>query len=190
MKVVAFNGSPRKNGNTQLLIQRVFDVLDREGIDTESVQIGGKALRGCVACMKCMEKQDKRCAFSEDDLNDYVQKMIGAEGILLGSPVYFGTVTAGMKALIERAGFVSRANGNLFRRKVGAAVIAVRRAGALMAYSDINLFFGINEMIVPGSSYWNLAIGRNPGEVLNDEEGLKTMDTLGENMAWVLRKLF
>ena len=190
MKVVAFNGSPRKNGNTHLLIEKVFDVLHRQGIETESVQVGGKALRGCIACMKCTEKQDKQCAFSDDGLNDYVRMMIGAEGILLGSPVYFGTVASGMKALIERAGFVSRANGNLLKRKVGAAVIAVRRAGALMAYSDINFFFGINEMIVPGSSYWNLAIGRNIGEVLNDEEGLKTMETLGENMAWLLKKLF
>jgi multimeric flavodoxin WrbA len=190
MKVIAFNGSPRKNGNTHLLIQKVFDVLNGEGIQTESVQIGDKALRGCIACMRCMENRNKKCACSDDALNEYIQKMIGAEGILLASPVYFGTLTAGMKALIERAGFVSRANGNLFKRKVGAAVMAVRRAGAIMAYSEMNLFFGINEMIIPSSSYWNLAIGRNPGEVLNDEEGLKTMETLGENMAWLMKKLF
>ena len=190
MKVVAFNGSPRKEGNTYLLIQRVFEELKKEGIDTEYVQVGGKPLRGCTACLKCAEKKDKKCVLPDDPLNDYVAKMEQAEGIILASPVYFSNVTAEMKALIDRAGFVAKANGGLFKRKVGAAVVAARRAGATIVYSDLNFFFGINEMVIPSSSYWNLGIGRAPGDVLKDEEGMKTMETLGQNMAWLLKKLY
>ena len=190
MKVVAFNGSPKKEGNTYLLIQRVFEELRKEGIETEYVHIGGKPLRGCTACLKCRENKDRRCVLPDDHLNGYVEKMAEAEGILLASPVYFSNVTAEMKALIDRAGFVSIANGGLLKRKVGAAVVAVRRAGATIVYSDLNFFFGIHEMIVPGSSYWNLGIGRSAGDVLKDEEGLKTMETLGKNMAWLLKKLY
>jgi len=190
MRVVAFNGSPRKEGNTYLLIQRVFEELKIEGIETEYVHIGGKPLRGCTACLKCRENKDRRCVLPDDHLNGYVEKMAEAEGILLASPVYFSNVTAEMKALIDRAGFVSIANGGLLKRKVGAAVVAVRRAGATIVYSDLNFFFGIHGMIVPGSSYWNLGIGRSAGDVLKDEEGLKTMETLGKNMAWLLKKLY
>jgi len=190
MKVVAFNGSPRKEGNTSLLIQRVLDELRKEGIETESIHFGGKPLRGCTACFKCVKNKDKKCALPDDGLNDYVAKMEEAEGIILASPVYFSNVTAEMKALIDRAGYVSKANGGLLRRKVGAAVVAARRAGATIVYSDLNFFFGIQEMIIPGSSYWNFGIGRLPGEVLQDEEGLKTMEVLGQNMAWLLKKLY
>ncbi len=190
MKVVAFNGSPRKEGNTHLLIQRVFDELKTEGIETESIHFGGKPLRGCTACLKCVENKDKKCVLPDDGLNDYVAKMEQAEGIILASPVYFSNVTAEMKALIDRTGYVSRANGGLLRRKVGAAVVAMRRAGATIVYSDLNFFFGIQEMIIPGSSYWNLGVGRLPGEVLKDEEGLKTMEILGQNMAWLLKKIY
>ncbi len=189
MKVVAFNGSPRKEGNTSILIGTVLDELKKEGIDTECVHVGGKALRGCIACMKCVESQDRKCALPDDGMNSYIEKMVAADGIILGSPVYFSNVTAEMKAFIDRAGYVCRANGGLLRRKVGSAVVAVRRAGATIVYSDINFFFGINEMIIPGSSYWNLGIGRMPGEVLGDEEGLGTMTTLGRNMAWLLKKI-
>lgn len=190
MKVVAFNGSPRKEGNTHLLIQRVLGELHKEGIETESIHFGGKPLRGCTACLKCVEKKNKECVLPDDGLNDYVAKMEQAEGIILASPVYFSNVTAEMKALIDRAGFVSKANGGLLRRKVGAAVVVMRRAGATIAFSDLNFFFGIQEMIIPGSSYWNLGIGRLPGEVLSDEEGLKTMEVLGQNMAWLMKKLY
>jgi multimeric flavodoxin WrbA len=190
MNVVAFNGSPRREGNTYLLVQKVFDELRKEGIETEYVHIGGKALRGCSYCLQCKEKRDKKCALPDDGLNGYIQKMEGAQGIILASPVFFSNVTSEMKALIDRAGFVARANGGLLTRKVGAAVVAVRRAGATMVYSDLNLFFGIQEMIIPGSSYWNLGIGREPGDVLKDEEGLATMVTLGRNMAWLLKKLY
>jgi len=190
MRVVAFNGSPRKEGNTYLLIQRVFEELGREGIKTEYVHFGGKPLRGCTACLKCVEKRDRTCVLPDDGLNEYVAKMEQAEGIILASPVYFSNVTAEMKALIERAGYIAKANGGLLKRKVGAAVVAVRRAGATMVYSDLNFFFGINEMVIATSSYWNLGIGRTPGEVLKDEEGMKTMEALGQNMAWLLKKLY
>jgi multimeric flavodoxin WrbA len=190
MKVVAFNGSPRREGNTYHLIQKVFEELHREGIRTEYIHFGGKPLRGCTACLKCVEKKDKKCVLPDDHLNSYIEKMEKAEGIILASPVYFSNVTAEMKAFIDRTGYVSKANGTFLRRKVGAAVVTMRRAGATMAYSDLNLFFGINEMIVPGSSYWNLGVGRMPGEVLKDEEGLKTMEKLGKNMAWLLKKLY
>lgn len=190
MRVVAFNGSPRGQGNTYLLVQKVFEELHKERIETEYVHIGGKSLRGCSHCLRCKENSDKKCALPDDGLNSYVEKMVEAQGIILASPVYFSNVTSEMKALIDRAGYVSRANGGLLTRKVGAAVVAVRRAGATMVYSDLNLFFGIQEMIIPGSSYWNLGIGREPGDVLKDEEGLATMVTLGRNMAWLLKKLY
>ena len=128
-KVVAFNGSPRPEGNTRLLIGQVLQELEKEGITTELVQVGGKKIRGCTACMKCFENRDRRCIFDDDIVNDCIGKMAGADGIILGSPVYFTDVTAEMKALIDRAGFVSMANGGLFRRKVGSAAIAVRRPG-------------------------------------------------------------
>jgi len=190
MKVVAFNGSPRKEGNTYLLVQKVFEELQKEGIETEYVHVGGKVLRGCTACYKCRETKDRRCALPDDGLNGYIEKMESAQGIILASPVYYSNVTAETAALISRAGFVSTANGRFLRRKVGAAVVAVRRAGANVVYSNLNFFFGIQEMIVPGSSYWNHGIGRDKGDVLKDEEGLATMTTLGQNMAWLLKKLY
>jgi multimeric flavodoxin WrbA len=189
MKVVAFNGSPRKNGNTALMIGEVFKVLEREGIECELVQIGGQLIRGCQACLQCRELQNRKCTFDDDILNECVEKMIEADGIIIGSPTYFASMTAETKALIDRAGYVTRGNGVLLKGKVGAAVTAVRRAGALNVFQGINNFLFVSEMILPGSSYWNLAIGRGIGEVHDDEEGMKTMETLGENMAWLLKKL-
>lgn len=189
MKVIAFNGSARKTGNTTILLNFVLDELKKKKIETELIQLAGKPLQGCIACYKCFKNKDKRCAVKKDALNEYLQKMIEADGILLGSPTYFADISAGMKALIERCGMVSRANGDLLKRKVGAGVVAVRRVGAIHAFSSLNYFFLIGQMIVPGSSYWNVAIGRDPGEVKNDEEGVQTMKTLGVNMAWLLKKL-
>jgi multimeric flavodoxin WrbA len=189
MKVVAFNGSGRKDGNTHLLLKTVLDEISAQDIETEIIQMAGRPIQGCIACYKCMENKDMKCAVRTDALNDYFAKMATADGILLGSPVYFSDVTAGMKALIERSGFVSRANGNVLRRKVGAGVIAVRRAGSNHALSSINFFLLITQMIIPGSSYWAMAIGRNPGDVMADEEGIQTMKILGENMAWLLKKI-
>jgi multimeric flavodoxin WrbA len=189
MKVVAFNGSPRKDGNTAILLDLVLEELKKEGLETDLIQLSGETLAGCIACYKCAENKDQKCAIVKDRGNEYIAKMKVAQGLLLGSPTYISDMTTNMKALIERSTIVSRSNGDLFKRKVGAAVIAVRRAGATHVLSSINYFFLINQMIIPGSSYWNMAIGRNPGEVKNDAEGVLTMKTLGQNMAWLLKKI-
>jgi len=189
MKVVAFNGSPRKEGNTYQSLQVVMGELQKEGIETEVVQLGGKNIHGCIACYKCFKNKDKECSIKDDGVNDYIKKMMEADGIIIGSPVYFSNVTSEVKAFIDRAGLVARANDNLLKRKVGAGVVAVRRAGATFAFSAINFFFFIQEMIVPGSIYWNLAIGREPGEVQEDQEGMMTFKTLGQNMSWLLKKI-
>ncbi len=188
MKVVAFNGSARKEGNTAILLNVVLDELKKEGIETELISLAGSSLSGCIACYKCFENKNSECAVTKDALNSHLAKMLDADGIILGSPVYFSDITANMKALIERAGMVSRANGSLLRRKIGAGVVAVRRTGAIHAFNSLNLFFLISQMIIPGSSYWNMAIGRDVGEVQSDQEGMDTMRTLGRNMAWLLEK--
>jgi len=189
MKVVAFNGSPRRKGNTYHAIQTVFEELKKEGIKTELIQLGGSGIRACRACFKCKERKNKRCV-QDDGFNMYIERMEEAEGIIIGSPTYFSNVSTEVKALIDRAGLVAIANDYLLRRKVGAAVVAVRRAGATHVYSSINFFFGINHMIVPGSSYWNLGVGLEPGDILKDKEGLATFRNLGQNMAWLLDKLY
>ena len=189
MKVVAFNGSPRKDGNTATLIRHVTDVLEAAGIQTERIQVGGKRIHGCVACYKCFENKDRRCAVADDILNDCVEKMTGADGIILGSPTYFADMSTEIKALIDRSGLVGKANGDLYKRKVGAAVVVARRAGAVHTFDSINHFFTISQMVIPGASYWNVGFGREKGEVLSDDEGLATMKTLGQNMAWVMQKL-
>ncbi len=189
MKVIAFNGSPRKKGNTGILIRRVFQELEREGIETEMVELAGKKIRGCAACFKCFENLDKRCAVKNDGFNECIEKMIKADGIILGSPTYFSNITAEIKALIDRAGMVSSANGFLFQKKVGAGVVAVRRAGGVFAFDALNHFFLYNQMIVPGSCYWNVGMGLDCGDVEKDEEGLNIMKCLGQNMAWLLKKL-
>jgi len=189
MKVIGINGSPRKDGNTAMLIRYVFDELEKEGIETEFVQLGGEMIRGCAACYQCAQKKDEECIHKTDATNDIIRKMVDADGIILGSPVYFSNVTSEMKALIDRAGLVAKVNGDLLERKVGAAVVAVRRAGAIHVFNSLNHFFLINQMIIPGSSYWNLAIGRQKGEVADDAEGVRTMKDLGRNMAWLLQKI-
>lgn len=189
LKVLGISGSPRKGGNTEILVREVLKVLEEKGIRTEFIQIGGADVNPCVACMKCKKTKDGFCQKKNSFINKVIEKMIKADGIIIGSPVYFSDVTPEVKALMDVAGYAGRAAGNIFRRKVGAAVVAVRRAGAIHTFDTINHFFLINEMIIPGSSYWNIGIGREKGDVLNDEEGMKTMHTLGENMAWVLEGL-
>jgi multimeric flavodoxin WrbA len=189
MKVVAFNGSARKDGNTAILIRHVFRELEKQEIETEMVQLSGSRIHGCIACMKCFENKDQRCSVKNDIANSCIEKMLDADGIILGSPTYFANVSTEMKALIDRAGMVSRANSDMLARKVGAAVVAARRAGAIHVFNSINHFFFIGQMIVPGSSYWNLAMGRQKGEVEKDDEGIKTMKDLGRNMAWLLEKI-
>ena len=189
MKVVAFNGSPRRDGNTSILIRTVLEAIEVQGIETETVQLGGKPIRGCIACYKCFENKDRHCAVGKDMLNDCVDRMLAADGIILGSPVYFACMSPETKALIDRAGMVSIANDTMLRRKVGAAVVAVRRAGAVHTFDSINHFFTIGQMIIPGSRYWNMGFGREKGQVKEDAEGLDIMKTLGENMAWLLKKI-
>ena len=189
MKVVAFSGSARKDGNTAILINNVLQELEKEGIGTELIQLAGKKIRGCLACMKCFENKDQRCANKDDVLNECLEKMLEADGIILGSPTYFSNVSTETKALIDRSGLVAIANGHMFKRKVGAAVVAVRRAGSVSVFDAINYFFFINQLIVPGSIYWNMGIGYEKGDVEKDEEGIQTMKVLGENMAWLLKKL-
>ena len=189
MKVIAFNGSARKDGNTAILVNHVFKELNKKGIKTEMVQLSGKKIKGCIACLKCWKNKDRRCAVKNDIVNECLEKMLEADGIVLASPTYFADVSAELKALIDRAGMVSRANGDMLKRKTGAAVVAARRAGAIHVFDTINHFFLISQMIVPGSIYWNIGFGREKGEVEKDEEGLKTMQALGENMAWLMKKI-
>ncbi len=189
MKVIGFNGSARKEGNTNYLLRTVLDEIEKEGIETEIYHLAGKPIQGCIACYKCFTNKNQRCAVDNDIINECIAKMIESNGILLGSPTYFSNVSASMKALIERTGMVARANGDMFQRKIGAGVVAVRRAGAAHVFSSLNYFFLIGQMIIPGSSYWNIAIGREPNEVQNDNEGIQTMKTLGQNIAWLLDKI-
>lgn len=189
MKVVGFNGSPRKNGNTQVLIKKVFAELESQDIETELVQVGGKTIKPCRACYKCFKNQDKKCSVDDDILNDCISKMLDADGIILGSPVYFSNITPEIKSLMDRSGLVGTANGGLYKRKVGASVVAVRRAGAVTAFDALNHFLLYGQMVVPGSCYWNVSIGRDPGEVEKDEEGMKIMKVLGENMAWLMHRI-
>ncbi len=186
MKVVLFNGSPRKKGNTYHCLNFVMEELKAAGIECEYIWIGREKLQGCIACNECIVNQDQKCTIQGDIMNEYIQSMLESDGIIIGSPTYFSDLSASTKALIERAGF---ATGRLLKNKVGAAVVAVRRAGANHVFSSINYFFLIKEMIVVGSTYWNLGIGRNPGEVLEDEEGIRTFQNLGKNLAYVLKKL-
>ena len=189
MKVVAFNGSARKNGNTAILVNHVFQALEKEGIETELMQLAGKKIHGCIACNKCFENKDQRCSVTHDVLNSCIEKMVEADGIILASPTYFANISTELKALIDRSGMTSIANGGMFKRKVGAAVVAVRRGGSIHAFNAINHFFFIGQMIVPGSTYWNMGFGLDKGDVEKDEEGLLTMKALGENMAWLLKKI-
>ena len=189
LSVVAFNGSPRPAGNTAILLRHVCQALEAQGIKTEQVQVGGKLLHGCCACYQCFKNKDGRCVQDDDGVNGWIAQMRAADGIILASPTYFADITPELKALIDRAGFVAGANDQFLKRKVGAAVLAVRRAGSVHAFDTINHFFLIRQMIVPGSCYWNLGIGRDPGEVERDDEGVRTMTVLGENMGWLLKAL-
>ncbi len=189
IKAIAFNGSPRVAGNTEFLLRKVLSELENEGIETELVQVGGKAIRGCVACMKCRQSSEPKCAIDNDELNGYLKKTLDADIIIIGSPTYFADVSAETKALIDRIGFVTRGAGSLLKGKIGASVIAVRRAGAIHAFDTINHFFLISGMIVVGSTYWNLGVGREKGEVEKDDEGINNMLDLGQRIAKIAKTL-
>ncbi len=188
MKVIAFNGSPRRDGNTATLLAAVLEELESQGIETELVHLIGP-LSGCKACFKCTEKKNCRCIQDKDMINQCIEKMAAADGIIIGSPTHFADLTPETKALIDRAGFVAMANGYMFKRKVGAAVVAVRRAGAIHVFDSINHLFLISQMIIAGSSYWNIGMGLEERDVERDQEGLATMRTLGQNMGWLLKKI-
>ena len=189
MKVVGINGSPRKDGNTAILIQTVFNELNQQGIETELIQLSEKTIKGCTACAACMTQKNQRCIITDDFFNECFAKMVAADGIILGSPVYSAGVTSQIKALIDRASIVLAGNRGLLKYKVGAAVIAVRRGGAISAFDTLTHFLHSKEMFLVGSTYWNMVYGRDVGEVEQDQEGIANMKNLGQNMAWLLRKI-
>jgi len=188
LKVVAFNGSPRKGGNTSLAIHTVFKELKKEGIETEEIWLYDHEINGCNACYVCMETKDCKCA-QDDDFNVLFSKMLVADGVIIGSPVYVAGVTGPTKCFIDRAGFVNRYNDLPAKRKIGAGVVVFTRAGALPTLDQINNFILGTEMIVTGSSYWCLARGSKRGAIQEDEMGMNTLRRLGENMAWLLKKV-
>lgn len=189
MKAVAFNGSPRKGGNTEYLLKKVLEPIAEAGIETELVQVGGSGIQPCKACGRCIQKKDRRCSNDSDIFNSCMEKMLEADAIILGSPTYFADMSAEMKALVDRAGFVAFANDRLFGRKIGSAVVAVRRGGSVNVMDSINHMFLMSRMIVPGSTYWNMGFGLDRGDVANDEEGLANMRDLGETIAWLIKRL-
>ena len=185
MYALAVNGSPRKGGNTELLLKEVLGELKNKGWETELSKVGGTAIRGCIACQKCFENRDNQCSVKKDKFNDIFSKMLKADAIILGSPTYFAAVSADLKALIERAGYVAYANEHAFSGKIGAAVVAVRRGGATHVYDTINHMFQMSRMIIPGSTYWNMGFGLNKEEVLGDDEGMINMRHLGRTIDWL-----
>ncbi len=187
MKVVGFNGSARKKGNTACSLNTVFAELEKAGIETEMIHVGKEKVQGCIACYGCAKKQNEACTMKDDPVNEWIQKMKEADGILLGSPVYFSGVAGTMKSFLDRAFFVSSVNGGLFRHKVGAAVAAVRRSGGIPTVDTLNHYINYSEMIMPSSNYWNVAHGFNPAEMEQDGEGKQIMEVLGKNMAWIMK---
>lgn len=187
MKVVAFNGSPNKEGNTYHAIKIVVDELEKEGIETEIIHVGNKSIRGCTACNQCVKNRNEKCALPEDGVNEWIQKMKGAEGIILGSPVHYSAIGGTMKSFLDRAFYVAGMNGGLLRHKIGASVVAVRRSGGLPTFDQLNNYINYSEMLMPTSNYWNVIYGTKPGEALQDGEGVQIMRILGKNMAWLLK---
>ena len=185
MKVVAFNGSPRKEGNTYHAIKMVAEELEKEGIEVEIVQVGDKAIRGCMGCNGCMKNRDEKCVIAGDEVNAWIQKMKAADGIIIGSPVHYAAIGGAMKSFLDRAFYV--ANLGFLRHKVGAAVVAVRRSGGVTTFNQLNNYLNYTEMLIPGTNYWNVIHGFAPGEAKQDAEGCQIMRVLGQNMAWLLK---
>jgi len=187
MKVIAFNGSPHKEGNTYHALKMVCDELEKSGIETQIISVGNKNVRGCMACNKCVKNRDEKCVILTDDVNDWIQHMKDADGFLFGSPVHYSSLGANMKAFLDRAFYVAGANKSMFRHKVGASVVAVRRSGGLPTFNELNNYLLYAEMMIPASNYWNVIHGTKPGEVVHDEEGVQIMQVLGRNMAYLLQ---
>lgn len=187
MKVVAFNGSPNKEGNTYHALKLVGEELENEGIEFEIINVGNKEIRGCIACNQCVKNRDEKCILPNDEVNEWIQKIKNADGVILGSPVHYSALSATMKSFLDRAFYVSGMNGSLFRHKVGASVVAVRRSGGLPTFNQLNNYLNYSEMLIPTSNYWNVIHGARSGEALKDEEGVQIMRVLGKNMAWLLK---
>lgn len=188
MKVVAINGSPKSEGNTFHALKILTEELEKQGIETEIVHIGNKNIRGCLACGACYMNKNEKCAV-EDEVNSVIQKLKIADGIVIGSPVYYASIAGTLKSFLDRTFYVAGANGSLFRHKVGASVVAVRRSGEVATFDHLNHYFTISEMFIASSNYWNVIHGRMPGEAMQDEEGVQTMQVLARNMAFLMKSI-
>ncbi|WP_238906955.1 flavodoxin family protein [Clostridium sp. YIM B02506] len=189
MKVIAFNGSPNKEGNTYHGIRIVLEELEKEGIETEIIHVGNKSIRGCVACRKCSQNKNEKCIIATDPVNEWIEKMKEADGIIIGSPVHYSAIAGTMKSFLDRSFRVAEANDNLLRYKVGTSVVAVRRSGGIPTFNQLNNYINHSEMFMPTSNYWNVINGTKPGDALLDEEGVQIMRVLGKNMAWLMRSI-
>ena len=189
MKVLGISGSPRHGGNTDFLVQTALDVLAEEGMETEFLSLAERPIKPCAGCRGCATAEEVRCVQEDPAFEGMIERFIEADGVLIGSPVYFGSATPQTMALLDRVGYVARHNDNFLRHKVGAAIVVARRAGQNFTFAQLNYFFLISEMIVPGSTYWNVAFGREKGEVADDAEGIDTVKDLARNMAWLMKKL-
>lgn len=187
MKVIAFNGSPRKNGNTYEAIKAVANELEKENIEVEVIHVGNKVIRGCLACGGCSRNMNERCVIENDEVNEWIQKMKEADGIILGSPVHYSAIAGTMKSFLDRVFLVTSVNGGMLRHKVGASVVAVRRSGGVPTFDQLNNYINYSEMVMPTSNYWNVVHGTEPGEATQDEEGMQIMRVLGKNMSWLMK---
>lgn len=186
MKVIAFNGSPKKDGNTYEAIKAVAKELEKENIEVEVIHVGNKVIRGCLACGGCSRNMNERCVIENDEVNEWIQKMKEADGIILGSPVHYSAIAGTMKSFLDRAFLVTSVNGAMLRHKVGASVVAVRRSGGVPTFDQLNNYINYSEMVMPTSNYWNVVHGTEPGEATQDEEGMQIMRVLGKNMSWLM----
>ncbi|WP_304332219.1 flavodoxin family protein [Brachyspira innocens] len=189
MKVLAINGSARKDGNTAILVNIIFEELNREGIETEMIQLARQVIEPCKACWGCAKKTN--CVHRNDNFQEYFEKMKNADGIILASPVYSANISSNLQAFLERASVISdmHRDKNLFKYKAGASVCALGRGGALNAIDAMNHFLIIQDMFLAGSSYWTFAFGKDIEDVKNDEEGIKTIKNLGINIAYLMKAL-
>ena len=184
MKIIAINGSPHKKGNTYIAIRRIADILEKEGIETKIVDVGDNFHSGCVACGRC-RTNGNRCIFN-DSVNSVLEKMEDAAGMIIGSPTYYAGMNGTLKCFLDR---LFMAGSPIFRHKVGVGVVAVRRAGALTVFDQINKYFSICEMITIGGNYWNMVFGAKEGECIKDDEGMQNMRVLANNMIWLLKTI-
>lgn len=187
MKVIAINGSPKAEGNTYHTLSMVGNEIKNSGIEFEILHVGHKMIHGCLACAKCAANKDEQCSIKTDELNEWIQKLKKADGIILGSPVYYSGIPGTLKSFLDRVFYVSGSNGGLFRHKVAAAVVAVRRTGGSATFDSLNHYLTYSEMVIATSNYWNVIHGSRPGEAIHDGEGRQIMSVLGKNMAWLLK---